>query len=59
MSDHKKSPIHTDDQEWPEQERMVTPAEEAGQDLEELENPPQAEGSRKVVEEDLEEKGKR
>jgi hypothetical protein len=59
MSEHKKSPIHTDDQEWPEQERMVTPAEEAGQDIAELENPPQAEGSRKEVEEDLEERGKR
>jgi hypothetical protein len=54
MSEHKKSPIHSDDQEWPEQERMVTPAEEAGEDLAELEDPPQAEGSRKLIEEDLE-----
>jgi hypothetical protein len=57
MSDHKKSPIHTDDQEWPEPERMVTPAEETGEDLAELEDPPQAEGSRKRVEEDLRSKG--
>ena len=30
----------------PEPERMVTPQEEAGMDLAELENPPQAEGPR-------------
>ena len=54
MSDHKKSPIHSDDQDWPEQERLVTPEEEAGQDLAELADPPQAEGSRKLIEEDLE-----
>lgn len=56
MSEHKKSPIRSADQEWPEQERMTTPDEEAGEDLAEMENPPQAEGSRETVEEDL--KGK-
>lgn len=30
----------------PEPERMITPEEEAGMDLAELENPPQAEGPR-------------
>lgn len=46
MTEHRKSPIHTADQEFPEPERLITPEEEAGQDLAELEHPPQAEGER-------------
>ncbi|HET8656769.1 MAG TPA: hypothetical protein VFL93_14700 [Longimicrobiaceae bacterium] len=48
-----KSPIPSRDQDYPEEERMTTPEELAGQELEELEDPPQAEGSREDVEEDL------
>jgi hypothetical protein len=50
MTEHKKSPIHTADQEFPEPERLITPEEEAGQDLAELEHPPQAEGEREEEE---------
>ena len=46
MNEHRKSPIHTEDQEFPEPERLVTPEEEAGQDIAELDDPPQAEGER-------------
>ncbi|HET7275840.1 MAG TPA: hypothetical protein VFI91_11800 [Longimicrobiaceae bacterium] len=51
MTDRKKSPIPAKDQESPEPERMVTPEEEAGMDLAELEDPPQAEGTRDAAEE--------
>lgn len=46
MTHHEKTPKHSDDQSHPEPERLVTPQEEAGMELEELENPPQAEGPR-------------
>lgn len=41
----RKDASHGDDRE-PEPERMITPAEEAGMDLAQLEDPPQAEGAR-------------
>lgn len=47
---HEKSPKHVGEQDQPEPERLITPEEEAGMALEELENPPQAEGPRKVDE---------
>ena len=50
MSEHRKSPLTAEEQESPQQERMVTPQEEAGQDLAELDDPPQAEGPREGVE---------
>lgn len=40
-----------DDAEAPEPERMINPDEEAGMDLAELEDPPQAEGQRYPEEE--------
>jgi hypothetical protein len=52
MTDHQKSPIPAKDQEYPEPERLITPEEEAGMDLAELEDPPQAEGPRDLVEDD-------
>lgn len=52
MAEHEKSPLTAEEQDSPQPERMVTPEEEAGQELEELENPPQAEGPRERVEED-------
>jgi hypothetical protein len=42
----KKSPLTAEEQDSPQPERLVTPQEEAGQDLKQLENPPQAEGPR-------------
>ena len=47
----QKSPHSAEEQESPQPERLVTPQEEAGQDLKELDNPPQAEGPRRRVEE--------
>ncbi len=52
MSEHKKSPLTAQEQDSPEPERMVTPEEEAGQDLQELDDPPQAEGPRDRAEEE-------
>ena len=52
MSEHQKSPKSAEEQSSPEPERMVTPQESAGQDLAELEDPPQAEGPRDRVEDD-------
>ena len=46
MNDRSQSPRDSDEQAYPEPERMVTPDEEAGMDLAELEEPPQAEGPR-------------
>lgn len=46
MSNQQKSPLGADEQSAPEQERMTTPDEEAGMDLAELQDPPQAEGPR-------------
>ena len=50
MTDAHKSPKTADEQDAPQPERMVTPQEEAGQDIAELEDPPQAEGGREDVE---------
>jgi hypothetical protein len=52
MSEHHKSPIPSKDQDYPEPERLTTPEEEAGQDIAELEHPPQAEGEREPDEDD-------
>jgi hypothetical protein len=49
----EKTPKHVDDQEAPEPERLITPQEASGESLQELDEPPQAEGDRKSVEEDL------
>lgn len=49
--EHEKSPKTAAEQESPEQERMVTPQEEAGMDLQQLDQPPQAEGQRELEEE--------
>ena len=46
MAEHEKSPMTAEEQDSPQPERLVTPQEAAGQDLEELEDPPQAEGPR-------------
>jgi hypothetical protein len=46
MTQHERSPRKADEQSSPEPERMITPDEEAGMDLAELEQPPQAEGPR-------------
>lgn len=43
---HEKSPKTAEEQDSPQPERMVTPQEEAGQSIQELKNPPQAEGPR-------------
>ena len=56
MNQHQKSPRPSKDQDYPEPERLITPEEEAGQDIAELEHPPQAEGEREP--EEGEEKGK-
>ena len=45
------SPKKADQQSAPEPERMVTPDEEAGMDLAELDEPPQAEGRRDTAQE--------
>ena len=46
MREESRSPRDVDQQSAPEPERMITPEEEAGMDLAELEEPPQAEGRR-------------
>lgn len=51
MRNEEKSPRSADEQDFPEPERLVTPDEEAGMDIAELEDPPQAEGSRESEEE--------
>ena len=43
---HQKSPRTAEEQKSPEPERLVTPQEEAGMDIQELDDPPQAEGDR-------------
>jgi hypothetical protein len=45
-----ETPTRADEQEYPEPERLTTPDEEAGQDIAELAEPPQAEGRREDVE---------
>ncbi len=52
MTDERKSPRTAEEQDAPQPERMVTPQEEAGQDIEQLEDPPQAEGTRGRAEEE-------
>ena len=42
----QRTPRRAADQTSPEPERLTTPAEDAGQDISQLENPPQAEGPR-------------
>lgn len=44
--DERKAREQRDEDEAPEPERMITPDEEAGMDLAELDDPPQAEGPR-------------
>lgn len=44
--EHRRSPIPAEEQEFPEPERMITPEEEAGMSIEDLDDPPQAEGKR-------------
>jgi len=47
MSTQHPTPQRRDqDDDAPEPERMITPLEEAGMDLAQLDDPPQAEGSR-------------
>lgn len=48
----EKSPKTAEEQDSPQPERMITPQEEAGMDIAELDDPPQAEGSRDDVEEE-------
>ena len=48
--EREKSPKTAEEQDAPQPERLVTPQEEAGQDLKELETPPQAEGRREAAE---------
>lgn len=56
-NEQHKSPKSADQQDSPQPERLVTPQEEAGQDLKELDDPPQAEGPRDRAESDLRSKG--
>ena len=42
----KRTPHRAVEQDAPEQERMTTPQEDEGQSIDQLENPPQAEGPR-------------
>lgn len=42
----EKTPRRSNEQSSPEPERLTTPEEEAGEDVAELEDPPQAEGPR-------------
>jgi hypothetical protein len=52
MKDHKdQAPIPSDEQESPEPERPVNPQEADGQSIDQLEDPPQAEGSREDADE--------
>jgi hypothetical protein len=57
MDRHQKSPQTAKEQDSPQQERMVTPQEEAGMDLQQMEQPPQAEGQREVADEQVGKKG--
>ena len=47
----KQAPKTVEEQDAPEPERLVNPQEEAGQDIAQMEDPPQAEGDRDDVEE--------
>lgn len=46
LAGHALSPVHTEDQDAPEQERPTRPDEEAEQAVHQLKDPPQAEGPR-------------
>jgi hypothetical protein len=50
---HQKSPRTADEQDQPEPERPTTPQEDAGMDLQQMEQPPQAEGQREVADEQV------
>lgn len=52
MTQHDPSPRKANEQNSPEPERMITPDEEAGMDLAQLEQPPQAEGPREGSEDE-------
>lgn len=45
----KTAPKHADEQDAPEPVRPTTPQEDAGQDIAQLDDPPQAEGDRDDV----------
>lgn len=49
--DKEKSPVSAEDQTAPQQERPTTPDEEADMDIAQMDDPPQAEGSRDDEEE--------
>lgn len=44
--DEKRSPQRAEEQDEPKPERPMNPQEEAGQSIQELDDPPQAEGDR-------------
>jgi hypothetical protein len=46
-----RSPLEAEEQEDPQPERLITPAEEAEENLAALEDPPQAEGDPESAEE--------
>ena len=48
--DQEKSPVSAEDQDAPAPERPTTPDEEADMDIAQMDDPPQAEGSRDDVE---------
>lgn len=52
MKHHEKSPKSAEEQDAPEPERPVTPDEAAGMDIAQMDDPPQAEGSRDDVEDE-------
>lgn len=56
MKHHDKSPKSAEEQDTPEPERPVTPDEEAGMDIAEMQDPPQAEGSREEAADDREDR---
>lgn len=49
--DAEKSPVSAEDQDAPAPERPTTPDEEAEMDIAQMEEPPQAEGPRREVDE--------
>jgi hypothetical protein len=55
----EKSPRTAEEQEQPEPERLVTPEEEAGMDLQSLDHPPQAEGGRGEYPDGVKDEGRR
>ena len=53
MEQHQKSPLTADEQDSPQPERPTTPEEDAGMDLAQMDQPPQAEGQREVEDEQV------